>query len=107
MAWTLLNFSESKVVRLVALGCSDREVAAILGISEESADNGRTSAMKKLGVHSAGTLARVAFTLGFTSLGDKLTGEELARLDADSSSDTALECEISQALPARPRRWLH
>src|SRR5262245_40706695 len=100
MAWTLLTFAEAKIVRLAALGCSNQEIAAILGIKEAAACEGRADAMRKLGVHSAGTLARVATTLGFTSMGDKLTEEELDKL---AEEDTAIECEVSQAPPERRR----
>ena len=51
-------------MRLVSLGCANKEIAAILGITESTADNHRSNAMAKLDVHSAGTLTRVALTLG-------------------------------------------
>ena len=74
-----LTPTEARVVRLVSLGCTSRDVAAILGIAESTADNHRTRAMKKLAVRSAGLLTRTALALGFTSLEDKLSEEELAK----------------------------
>jgi DNA-binding NarL/FixJ family response regulator len=74
-----LTDEEAKVVRLVSLGCANEEIAAILDMAESTADNHRSSAMAKLGAYSAGTLARVALSLGITSAGDKLTDEERAK----------------------------
>ena len=88
MAWMLLTFKEARIVRLAALGCPAAEIAVLLDIPEDAAAEGSTSAMRKLGVHSPGALARVAFTLGFVSLNDKLTDEERAQLGEE---DTAIE----------------
>jgi DNA-binding CsgD family transcriptional regulator len=74
--------TEAKVVRLISLGCTTRQVATILGIAESTADNHRWRAMKKLDVHTSVALTRTAINLGITSLSDRLTDEELAKLGA-------------------------
>src|SRR4051812_8096100 len=48
----LLTRTQTKVVRLISLGCTTRQVASILGISPSTADNHRWQAMRKLGVHT-------------------------------------------------------
>ena len=86
-----LTGAERGIVRLISLGCSNKEAAAILGIAEATASNHRTSAMAKLGVQTAGTLTRMALVLGIKSLDDKLTDEEQARLGDHSSGDAIRE----------------
>ncbi len=74
---------ERRVVRLVSLGCTVREVAAILGRSVHTVDNHKTRAMRKLGVHNLAQLTREALRLGITSLEDHLTEEELLRAEGE------------------------
>jgi DNA-binding CsgD family transcriptional regulator len=76
-----LTPTESKVVRLVSLGCTTRQVAIILGIAESTVDNHRSRGMKKLGVHTIGTLTRAAIASGITSLDDRLTDAERAKIE--------------------------
>jgi DNA-binding CsgD family transcriptional regulator len=69
---------ERQVIRLVSLGCSLADTAAILRRSLTTVDNHKTRGMRKLGVHKAAELTRVAIRLGITSLDDQLTPQELA-----------------------------
>ncbi len=70
---TLLTPRETEVVRLLSLGCSIHEAAAILGLSFATVNNHKSSAMAKLEVSKAATLTRAAILTGVSSLRDKLT----------------------------------
>jgi DNA-binding CsgD family transcriptional regulator len=105
LTWTPLTRTEAKVVRLVSLGCANNEIAAILGIAESTADNHRTSAMKKMGVRSAGTLTRVALVLGFTSLDDKLTDEVLTAVENGGGGDVSRRLKNGGAPRCSPGSW--
>jgi DNA-binding CsgD family transcriptional regulator len=71
---------EIQVARLLSLGCSARDVAAILKISPHTADNFRTRIMQKLRTTKAATLTRVVLRLRISSLNDELTAAERRRL---------------------------
>ncbi|HEX4484084.1 MAG TPA: helix-turn-helix transcriptional regulator [Solirubrobacteraceae bacterium] len=58
-----LTRREAQVVRLVASGCSDREVAAILEISHRTVQKHLQRCYAKLGVHDRAQAAVVALTL--------------------------------------------
>jgi DNA-binding NarL/FixJ family response regulator len=51
---------ELEVVRLVAEGETNKRIAALLNISIKTVDTHRTTAMRKLGFHTAVELARYA-----------------------------------------------
>jgi DNA-binding NarL/FixJ family response regulator len=76
----LLSTRETQVVRLLSLGCSNHEAAAILGLAASTVDSFRSSAMAKLGVSKAATLTRVAILTGISGLHDQLTAAEKRRL---------------------------
>src|SRR5262245_32119910 len=73
-----LTPAETRVVRLVSLGCTTRQVAKLLSVTESTADNHRSRAMKKLGVSTVAALTRAAIASGITSMDDRLTDEEQA-----------------------------
>ena len=75
-----LTSMERQVIRLVSLGCSLSDMAAILRRSITTIDNHKTRSMRKLGVHKAAELTRVAIRLGISQLDDRLTPQELERL---------------------------
>ncbi len=77
-----LTTTEQQVVRLIALGCSVKDAAAILGRSRHTVDNHKTKAMKKLGARNAALLTRCALRLNLTTLNDDLTAQEARRLKA-------------------------
>ena len=99
-----LTRTETKVVRLVSLGCTTRQVGSILGISSNTADNHRWRAMRKLGVRTVAALTRAAIELGFTSLNDRLTGEELAKASQGSRIDPSQELNSTTPIgePEKP-----
>lgn len=74
-----LTEREREVVRLISLGCTVREAAAILKLASHTVDNHKARAMRKLGTDKAALLTRLAITLRVTSLGDKLTPAERRR----------------------------
>ncbi|MDX2082136.1 MAG: response regulator transcription factor [Terrimicrobiaceae bacterium] len=51
---------ELEIIQLLAEGCSNKEVAARLGISEKTVETHRAAIMRKLGLHSIGELVRYA-----------------------------------------------
>jgi DNA-binding NarL/FixJ family response regulator len=62
-----LSEREAEVVRLVALGYSNKEIAVQLGISVKTIDTYKTRAMEKLGLHSRAALVRYALQRGWLS----------------------------------------
>lgn len=70
---------EAEVVRLVSLGCTVQETAAILGIAPSTVDNHKVRAMDKLGADKVAVLTRLALKLGVTSMNDRLTPVERRR----------------------------
>lgn len=59
-----LTDREREVLQLIAEGLSTKEVATQLGVSTKTADSHRTSLMRKLGVHKASELVRIAIREG-------------------------------------------
>jgi two-component system response regulator NreC len=60
-----LSEREAEVVRLVALGYSNKEIATQLGISVKTIDTYKMRAMEKLGLHSRAALVRYALQRGW------------------------------------------
>jgi len=69
-----------EVVRLISLGCTVPEVAAILDIEPSTVDNHRQAAMRTLGVSKAALLTRIAIKHRVSSLSDELTRSEKRKL---------------------------
>ncbi|HUT10302.1 MAG TPA: LuxR C-terminal-related transcriptional regulator [Thermoguttaceae bacterium] len=76
---THLSDREKEVARLLSLGCSVKEAAAILKLSPNTVDNHKTRLMAKLGTDKAALLTRIAIKMRITSLKDKLTLAEKRR----------------------------
>lgn len=74
-----LTKRELEVVRLVSLGCTVPEAAAILRLAPNTVDNHKSRAMGKLGTDKVALLTRVALKLRITSLSDRLTAAEKRR----------------------------
>jgi len=70
---------EKEVVRLVSLGCTVKEAAAILKLAPSTVDNHKNRAMAKLGTDKVALLTRRAVKMRLTSLNDKLTTAEKRR----------------------------
>lgn len=60
-----LSERESEVVRLTALGYSNKEIALQLGISVKTVDTYKARAMEKLGLHSRAAIVRYALQRGW------------------------------------------
>jgi len=69
-----------EVVRLISLGCSVPEAAAILDIEPSTVDNHRQAAMRTLGVSKAALLTRVAIQHRISPLSDQLTRSEKRKM---------------------------
>ncbi|WP_297036678.1 LuxR C-terminal-related transcriptional regulator, partial [Thermogutta sp.] len=70
---------ERQVIRLISLGCSVKEAAAILKLAPSTVDNHKSNAMKKLGVNKLPLVTRMAIKLGISRLNDRLTPLEKRR----------------------------
>ncbi len=71
-----LTKRETEVVRLISLGCTVEEAAAVLKLAPNTVDNHKARAMAKLGVDKAALLTRVAIKKRISSLNDRLTPSE-------------------------------
>jgi len=60
----LLTSRETEVLQLVAEGCANKQVAAILGISIKTVEKHRQQLMNKLGIHDTAGLTRHAVSTG-------------------------------------------
>ena len=67
---------QREVVRLVSLGCTMDEAAAILKLSPSTVDNHRARAMKILGADKAAIVTRLAIKHRISPLTDQLTAAE-------------------------------
>lgn len=70
---------ERQVIRLISLGCSVKEAAAILKLAPSTVDSHKSNAMKKLGVNKLPLVTRMAIKLGISPLNDRLTPLEKRR----------------------------
>ena len=64
-----LSGREVEVLQSVAEGKSNKEIAALLGVSTKTVENHRMRLMNKLGVHNAASLTLVAIQMGVVSAG--------------------------------------
>ena len=67
---------QKEIVRLISLGCTNEQAAAILGLSPATVDNHKTRVMRSFGTDKAVLLTRLALKYRFTSMKDKLTRSE-------------------------------
>jgi DNA-binding CsgD family transcriptional regulator len=67
---------QTEVVRLVSLGCTSQEIAAILGLAVSTVDNHKATAMAVLGTDKSTLLTRLAIKLKITSANETLTPAE-------------------------------
>ncbi|MCA9234314.1 MAG: response regulator transcription factor [Planctomycetales bacterium] len=69
-----------EVLRLISLGCSVNEIAAILKLSPSTVDNHRTALMQRLAVEKSTLLTRIAIKSRLSKIDDQLTlGEKRRR----------------------------
>jgi DNA-binding CsgD family transcriptional regulator len=70
---------EEQILRLVSLGCTVKEAAAVLDVAPSTADNHKARLMAKLGTDKAALLTRLAMKMGVSTMNDKLTAPEKRR----------------------------
>ena len=70
---------ERQIVRLLSLGCTTKEAAAILKLAPSTVDNHKLRAMTRLGVNKLALLTRMAIKEGVSPLKDRLTALEKRR----------------------------
>ena len=71
---------QTEIVRLVSLGCTTIEIAAILGLAESTVDNHKAAAMRVLGTDKAALVTRLAIKHKISSLNDQLTTAEKRKI---------------------------
>jgi DNA-binding NarL/FixJ family response regulator len=74
-----LTQRETEVVRLISLGCTVKEAAAILRLAPSTVDNHKSRAMKKMGTDKLALVTRLALKMEISSMKDKLTATEKRR----------------------------
>ena len=74
-----LTQRETEVVRLISLGCTVKEAAAVLRLAPSTVDNHKSRAMKKLGTDKLALVTRLALKMQISSMKDKLTPTEKRR----------------------------
>lgn len=72
-----LTGREKEVVRLVSLGCTVAEAAAILKLAPSTVDNHKSRAMMKLGTDKVALVTRLAIKHRISGLNDKLSAREM------------------------------
>jgi DNA-binding NarL/FixJ family response regulator len=73
-----LSEREADVVRLIALGYSNKEIAARIKVSVKTVETYKTRAMEKLGIHSRVGLVRYALSRGWLGADDTEHNTETA-----------------------------
>ena len=74
-----LTERQMEVVRLLSLGCTVKEAAAILKLSPSTVDNHKSAAMARMGTDKLALVTRLALKNRITSMKDKLTAVEKRR----------------------------
>jgi DNA-binding CsgD family transcriptional regulator len=74
-----LTDRHKEVVRLISLGCTVQETAAILKLAPNTVDNHKAEAMRRLGTNKVALLTRIALQMRLTSMKDHLTPTEKRR----------------------------
>ena len=69
-AWDALSDREREVILLAATGRTNREIAELFHLSEQTIHNCRASVMEKLGVHDRVDLLKYAIRRGVISVAD-------------------------------------
>lgn len=70
---------QRQIARLISLGCTIEEIAAILGLSPSTVDNHKSRLMKVLGTDKSVLIARIAVKHRVSPIDDKLTPAEKRR----------------------------
>ena len=67
---------EAQIFRLISLGCSANEIAALLDVAPNTAVNHKARLMAKLGTDKAALVTRLAIRYGVSPMEDRLTPAE-------------------------------
>ena len=67
---------EEQLLRLVSLGCTIKEIAAILDVAPSTADHHKARLMAKLGTDKSALVTRLAIQYGVSPMSDRLTPSE-------------------------------
>jgi DNA-binding NarL/FixJ family response regulator len=67
-SWDMLTVRERQIIKLIAEGKKNREIAEFLSLSLKTVEKHRTNLMKKLDLHSASALTKYAIDNGLVSL---------------------------------------
>lgn len=70
---------QREIARLLSLGCTVNEAAAILRLSPSTVDNHKSRLMQTLGTDKSVLLTRLAIKYRLSSMDDKLTPTEKRR----------------------------
>ncbi len=65
--WEILTHREREVIKLIAEGARNREIASYLSLSEKTVEKHRSNLMRKLDLHSASQLTAYAIRNGLIS----------------------------------------
>jgi DNA-binding CsgD family transcriptional regulator len=76
---------ERRVVRLLSLGCTLREAAAVLREDPSDTQRAKRTAMSKIRARNVAQLTRYAILTGLSSLDDELTPAEFRRCTGSTS----------------------
>lgn len=74
-----LSAREKQVLRLISLGCSVKEAAAVLKLAPSTVDNHKANAMRKLGANKVALVTRLVIKRKISNLSDRLTPLEKRR----------------------------
>lgn len=66
-AWQMITAREQEVAALTCLGCTNRQIAARLGVSPETVKSHLRSLLRKLGLHSKEELRQALDGLDFSA----------------------------------------
>jgi DNA-binding NarL/FixJ family response regulator len=67
-SWEILTHREREVIKLIAEGLRNKEIAEYLSVSHKTIEKHRSNLMKKLNVHSAAALTAYAINNGLLTL---------------------------------------
>lgn len=99
-----LSDRQLEIVKRIARGQQMREIASEMGISYNTVDAHRQSAMNKLGIHTSVGLTHWAIMAGIVKLGDVVDTDDDRHFGMERAARLILELEGEEAgTKNRPR----
>jgi len=95
-SWEILSQREREVIKLIAEGSRNREIAEHLSLSPKTVEKHRASAMKKLGLHNTAGITAYAIENGLTVQRVSELGQWPTDLNGSSATDTAGKIEFAR-----------